>query len=368
MGARLKAARTSREVSNAPSSKNGDDAATQNGIRSKPIPLRHNPPDFRIDGVRKRGKGEHRANPHGLTVDAAVPSVHPRPQTSVDTTVAPQVRLNTSVAPEVWVDSALTSQSGLDSLPVFSMAPDVKQENFPTLPVAPHSRLDATAKYFDRERQFQLPATYQPSRIYQFQELFINHFIDFYFPELKSEHNSWVHNLPKLLNGSPSPSVRFSIRAATMAIYGKLTQDESIQFESCRWYIRGLQIQRAQLQVLCSSGQSVVDASMVFVPLLFCHFETSMCTAPDAWMPHAVAAENILVMMGPYACRTSQMHTIFLSVRLAAVNNPILYPLRIRLMGRSFMCQPPLTDSLSLHPTNGVLSHSSPKAPQHLTS
>lgn len=177
---------------------------------------------------------------------------------------------------------------------------------------------------FDPSAQLLLPASYQPSRISQFEELYINHFIDFYFdPHAKVKLNSWVNALPILLNASPSPGVRYSIRAAAMAIYGKLTGDESIQLESIRWYTRGLESQRMQLQMLCEGGKAVSDASMVLVPLLFCHFESSMCTAPDAWMPHAVAAENILVMMGPHVCRTQQMHAIFLSVRVNAVSYQI---------------------------------------------
>ncbi len=174
---------------------------------------------------------------------------------------------------------------------------------------------------FEPAAQLLLPASYQPPRISQFEELYINHFIDFYFdPHAKIKLNSWVNALPVLLNASPSPGVRYSIRAATMALYGKLTGDESIQLESIRWYTRGLESQRLQLQMLCEGGKAVSDASMVLVPLLFCHFESSMCTAPDAWMPHAVAAENILVMMGPHVCRTQQMHAIFLSVRVSAVS------------------------------------------------
>lgn len=190
--------------------------------------------------------------------------------------------------------------------------------------ITPQADGISKSKDFDPAAQLLLPASYQPSRISPFEELYINHFIDFYFtPQAKIKLNSWVNALPVLLNASSSPGVRYSIRAATMAIYGKLTGDESIQLESIRWYTRGLESQRLQLQMLCEGGKDVPDASMVLVPLLFCHFESSMCTAPDAWMPHAVAAENLLVMMGPHVCRTQQMHAILLSVRVSAVSYQI---------------------------------------------
>lgn len=201
---------------------------------------------------------------------------------------------------------------------------DTDRLNVDRAVITPQANCISNPTDFDPAVQLMLPTSYQPSRISQFEELYINHFIDFYFNlQAKIMLNGWVNALPILLNASPSPGVRYSIRAATMAIYGKLTGDESIQLESIRWYTRGLESQRLQLQILCEGGKAVSDVSMVLVPLLFCHFESSMCTAPDAWMPHAVAAENILVMMGPHVCRTQQMHAIFLSVRVSAVSYQI---------------------------------------------
>lgn len=246
----------------ASASKNGDDGSLQpSDWPSNPIVFRTNPLEYQSSSVDIKGPAEER-DADGLSVNRAV------------------------------------------------MTPQANDISEPT--------------DFDPAAQLLLPASYQPSRISPFEELYINHFIDFYFnPQAKLKHNSWVNLLPILLNASPSPGVRYSIRAAAMAIYGELTGDGLIQLESIRWYTLGLESQRLQLQMLCEGGKAMPDASMVLVPLLFCHFESSMCTAPDAWMPHAVAAENILVMMGPHVCRTQQMHAIFLSVRVSAVSNRI---------------------------------------------
>lgn len=168
--------------------------------------------------------------------------------------------------------------------------------------------------------QFQLPALYQPSRAVPFQQLFLRHFIDFFFnPEEKVRMNSWVLELPKLLDTSPYSTVWYSLRAATMAIYSKLTGDRSIEFESCRWYDRGLESQRLQLQTMVQQHKRVLDESTVLVPLLFCMFEVVMSTEEDAWIGHTQGAAKLLDMIGPQRCQTGQMHHLFRSVRISAV-------------------------------------------------
>lgn len=168
--------------------------------------------------------------------------------------------------------------------------------------------------------QFQLPTLYQPSRIVPFQQLFLRHFIDFFFnPEDKVRMNSWVLELPKLLDASPYSTVWYSLRAATMAIYSKLTGDRSIEFESCRWYDRGLESQRLQLQTMVQQRKRVLDESTILVPLLFCMFEVVMDTEEDAWIGHTQGAEKLFDMIGPQRCQIGQMHDLFRSARISAM-------------------------------------------------
>lgn len=115
-----------------------------------------------------------------------------------------------------------------------------------------------------------------------------------------------------------------------MAIYGQLTDDKSIQSDSRRWYTLGSGHQRNNIRRMIAAaatgtregggggGNPVAkddDVSLIFATLLFIHFEICMPTRPDGWMAHA-AAENLIIKIGPHACRTHQMHGIFLSVRM----------------------------------------------------
>lgn len=47
----------------------------------------------------------------------------------------------------------------------------------------------------------------------------------------------WVHQLPPLVANPPSLAVKYCIRATSMAIYGQLTNDKSIQWAFHHWYI-----------------------------------------------------------------------------------------------------------------------------------
>lgn len=182
-------------------------------------------------------------------------------------------------------------------------------------------RLSPTGTAAQAHQQFKLPTTYQPSRASIFDNLFIMHFIDFYWNNKTSlRRKSWVHFLPEIFASSPSLAIRYSIRAATTAIYGHLTKNESIQSNARRWYTLGLERQRMKIQKMKMEGTgTAADASIVFVALLFVQFEIAMCTEPDAWMPHAIAAQQYLVLMGTQKCRAPLVHHIFLNLRRSSV-------------------------------------------------
>lgn len=177
--------------------------------------------------------------------------------------------------------------------------------------------LSTTGLVAQRHQQFKLPTTYQPSRASIFDNLFIMHFIEFYWNHKFSlRRKSWVHVLPEVFASCPSLGIRYSIRAATTAIYGHLSKNESIQSNARRWYTLGLERQRMKIQnVRLEDTGTTVDVTIVFIALLFVQFEVAMCTQPDAWVPHAIAAERHLVLMGPQKCRAPLVHHIFLILR-----------------------------------------------------
>lgn len=181
-------------------------------------------------------------------------------------------------------------------------------------------RLSPTGTAAQTNQQFKLPTTYQPSRASIFDNLFIMHFIDFYWSNKIPKRRSWVHFLPEIFASSPSLAIRYSIRAVTTAIYGHLTKNESIQSNARRWYTLGLERQCVKIQKMKMEGTgTAVDASIVFVALLFVQFEIAMCTQPDAWVPHAIAAEQHLDLMGAQKCRAPLVHHIFINLRRSSV-------------------------------------------------
>ena len=110
-----------------------------------------------------------------------------------------------------------------------------------------------------------------------------------------------------------------------MSVYGKKIGDESIQVEACRCYARGIESQlvesRANQQKLTTGihAEDIYDEEAVCVPLMFCFFESMMCTSFAAWAQHSNAAGQMLEMLGPQKCRDGVLHHLFCSVRVATV-------------------------------------------------
>lgn len=171
----------------------------------------------------------------------------------------------------------------------------------------------------------QLPAL-QPSHADAFDQLFVSHFIDFFFgsarPSVPIPNGSsriWLHELPEFL-ASPYPSpVQYSIRAASMLSYGTVTRDASIKTEACRWYMRALQSLRYLLSLDDLGSSLYSPESTICAAVMLIHFETSAGTSPKAWLPHVNGAASLLEAQGPDRCRDGFMHQIFRHLRLQTV-------------------------------------------------
>jgi hypothetical protein len=161
----------------------------------------------------------------------------------------------------------------------------------------------------------------QPSRADFFDHLFVTHFIES-FGGLKetvpATPSTWLDELPVLI-ASPIPSsVKHSIRAGSMLLYGTRVRDVSIQTEARRWYASALRGLRAGL----SPNASMKNYSMSFNEGIICavvmlsHFETVAGTSLGAWFQHVDGASIILGTYGPEGCRAGFMHSIFRHLRL----------------------------------------------------
>jgi hypothetical protein len=160
-----------------------------------------------------------------------------------------------------------------------------------------------------------LQTSYQLSREDIFQDLYIANFIS----AQDASMHPWIVELPKLASTSPGQSELYGIRAATMALYAKLSRNIDLEVEAAKWYSKGLNAQREQL-TLAAGTQSyrLCFHKAVGAAMMFSYFESVICTVPMGWMQHYEAAIKMFEIAGPEKCQTGLMHMFFRSVRVAA--------------------------------------------------
>lgn len=186
---------------------------------------------------------------------------------------------------------------------------------------------DAFHGFLSDSQNLALPTWYQPSKSDIFHQHFTSHFIsNFFSPKsYPAKQNGWVHHLPTILSSVTSPAVEAAVRATTMAFYGIQADDVTIKAEACRWYCKGLRVQRIQLERASSASQTRgLDVASALAPFLLSIFETFMVTNPSGWIQHMLAADRFLELLGPDACKDGLGHSLLRAVRLGAVSNPLI--------------------------------------------
>ena len=171
--------------------------------------------------------------------------------------------------------------------------------------------------------QWTLPSWYQPSKTDLFQQHFTAHFIGNFFNPAAylTNQNIWAFHLPAVQTSTISPAVKCAIKCATMAFYGTRADNTAMKTEACRWYIKGVQYQRLELEgTSIHGGARNLDVTSVLAPLMFSIFETIMVTSPSGWVQHTHAAIHFLEMIGPQAFQEGLPHSLLRSVRLSAVS------------------------------------------------
>lgn len=130
---------------------------------------------------------------------------------------------------------------------------------------------------------------------------------------------SWLAKLPTLiLTSHSSPTMRYAVRATSMAFYGRLNASISIQTEARRTYTKALETRRQDICRNTDAGRTPEEALCSTV--LMGYFELVVKTTPLAWMQHLDAAAAILEAMGPEGCQKGLMHQLFRTVRLGIVS------------------------------------------------
>ena len=144
---------------------------------------------------------------------------------------------------------------------------------------------------------------------------------------MRSLTNSWILRLPQYVNLAPEGAVKYSMRAATMAFYGKSASDQSIQNASWQAHEIALNRQILDMGVLINRPQrqlsevESLSAALTASALLLSVFETIMPYGNyKAWAQHLQGAGHLVEMHGPEACRSEPLHHLYRTVRVATVS------------------------------------------------
>jgi hypothetical protein len=164
---------------------------------------------------------------------------------------------------------------------------------------------------------------YQPDIAALFEQHVVAHFISFFdnSPPAQSHLGSWFLLLPSMLSSETRHLVRPPVLAASLALYGNLSNQPTIVTEAYKWYGSGLKRQRKRLllqepETMAPIIPTVEDVSMA---LLLAYFEVVFHTSPEAYFQHHTGASKMLELMGPEACRTGVLHELFQTVRFHMV-------------------------------------------------
>ncbi|OAP57373.1 hypothetical protein AYL99_08111 [Fonsecaea erecta] len=164
---------------------------------------------------------------------------------------------------------------------------------------------------------------------------------------------SWVFALPSLSSNTQTPSVRFSIRAASLIYFAVAQHNKSAEVEAVRWYLAGLESHRGLIQGSThTSSSSLMHKSTstspdISVPMMFLYFETMKRTSLDAWAHHLAAAVTMVEAQGPDYYRAGQDHAMFRSLRTYAAFKALLWNDPCSFASQEW-CEVPFTDSTKI--------------------
>lgn len=166
--------------------------------------------------------------------------------------------------------------------------------------------------------RYPLPTYYQPSLADAFDQLFISHFIALNTGVRSyNAETPWVALLPGFSNSVKTPALKYSIRAASMALYAKVHQEPPILVDSYRWYGYSLQKQHRALAKL--NGSTLPSQEECTAPLILGLYEVYAGTSPSTVFQHLAAAARILSMRGPRNCSSDEFLPLFIALRVSDV-------------------------------------------------
>lgn len=154
-----------------------------------------------------------------------------------------------------------------------------------------------------------------------------------------ARRTSWTLKLPDLKASPDAHALRSSLRAVSLAYFAHGTWDRAAQLESLRHYGDSLVRQRLALAQLPASGtrvsgsvdQTILDTeaakNALLATVILSYFEVISASCPGgqhtpapAWINHLLAAERILVLLGPRCLANDIFAQLFYSIRSHAVH------------------------------------------------
>ncbi|KAL1801231.1 hypothetical protein ACET3X_001573 [Alternaria dauci] len=174
--------------------------------------------------------------------------------------------------------------------------------------------------------QYRPPMLNQPSRVLPeaLDTAFLSHYIEMnkggsqYAPEIQ-----WLSHIPQIHTNARKSAVRLSLRAVSMAYFGKHYHDPSILVDSWRWYTVALSAQRTSIARL--KRDTIPDEEEVLVPLIMSLYELYVGATASGTMAHIAAAAGIMTMRGPSNCGSGIIWPLFKGLRTSEAHKCVVY-------------------------------------------
>ncbi|KAI4925682.1 hypothetical protein J4E85_007561 [Alternaria conjuncta] len=174
--------------------------------------------------------------------------------------------------------------------------------------------------------QYRPPMLNQPSRILPeaLDTAFLSHYIELnkggsqYAPEIQ-----WLGHINQIHSNARKPAVRLSLRAVSMAFFGKHHHDPSILIDSWRWYTVALSAQRTSIARL--KNDAIPDEEEVLVPLIMSLYELYVGATATGAMSHIAAAAEIMNMRGPSNCGSGAIWPLFKGIRSSDAHKSVVF-------------------------------------------
>ncbi|KAG9187286.1 hypothetical protein G6011_05157 [Alternaria panax] len=174
--------------------------------------------------------------------------------------------------------------------------------------------------------QYRPPMLNQPSRVLPeaLDTAFLSYYVELnkggsqYAPEIQ-----WLGHIPQIHSNARKPAVRLSLRAVSMAFFGKHHYDPSVLIDSWRWYTVALSAQRTSIARL--KKDAIPDEEEVVVPLIMSLYELYVGATASGAMAHIAAAAEIMNMRGPSNCGSGTIWPLFKGVRSSDAHKCVVF-------------------------------------------